>query len=95
MFPNLTFIFALLQLVPPTFGVEQQHVFKEKASNPFDDNFAKLAKETLEFWHVPGVAIAVVDGENTWAEVSKYCPYFTSLRTSISSHMSRSNHFRH
>ncbi len=37
---------------------------------PLDKNFEKLVTETLELWHVPGVSIAVVDGENTYAKVS-------------------------
>jgi hypothetical protein len=72
MFSNLICVLALLQLIPPTFGAEQQHVLKDKPTSPLDDKFAKLVNETLHFWHVPGISIAVVDGENTWAEVSSY-----------------------
>ncbi|KAK3945584.1 penicillin-binding protein 4 [Diplogelasinospora grovesii] len=32
--------------------------------SPFTADFEKLAKETLEKWHVPGLAIAVVDGDH-------------------------------
>ncbi|OTA54193.1 beta-lactamase/transpeptidase-like protein [Hypoxylon sp. EC38] len=35
---------------------------------PFDDGFAAFVGEALDRWHVPGVAVAVVDGEDTWAE---------------------------
>lgn len=35
---------------------------------PLDRDFEKLVKEALEVWHVPGVSIAVVDGESTWAK---------------------------
>ena len=34
-----------------------------------DKRFEKLVTETLELWHVPGVSVAVVDGENTYAQV--------------------------
>ena len=37
---------------------------------PLDDNFGKLVNETLELWHVPGLSIAVVDGDKTWAKVT-------------------------
>lgn len=36
---------------------------------PLDRKFGMLVKETLDFWHVPGVSIAVVDGDYTWAKV--------------------------
>jgi hypothetical protein len=41
---------------------------KEKVS-PFDTDFAKLVETTLVKWNLPGVALAVVDGEETFAEV--------------------------
>lgn len=38
------------------------------ASSPFDDTFRTLVADTLAAWHVPGVAVAVVDGDHTWAK---------------------------
>ncbi len=43
---------------------------KKQRSGPFDAKFAKLVKETLDKWHVPGISIAVVDGDDMWAEVT-------------------------
>ncbi|KAJ5826326.1 penicillin-binding protein [Penicillium riverlandense] len=41
----------------------------ESASEPpLNKEFEKLVHETLARWHVPGVSIAVVDGEKSWAE---------------------------
>ncbi|PWY87986.1 beta-lactamase/transpeptidase-like protein [Aspergillus sclerotioniger CBS 115572] len=37
-------------------------------TNPLDESFKNLVHETLTQWHVPGISIAVVDGDNTWAE---------------------------
>ncbi|KAK8084619.1 hypothetical protein PG997_005890 [Apiospora hydei] len=37
------------------------------SQNPLDDAFERFALETLGKFHVPGLAIAIVDGENTWA----------------------------
>ncbi len=37
--------------------------------SPLNPEFAKLAAETLEKWHVPGIAVAVVHGPETFAEV--------------------------
>jgi hypothetical protein len=34
-----------------------------------EESFANLVQQTLNRWHVPGMAIAVVDGDHTWAEV--------------------------
>ena len=40
-----------------------------KDENPFTDEFAEFARETLKEWKVPGVSIAVIDGEEVFAEV--------------------------
>ncbi|KAI1458097.1 beta-lactamase/transpeptidase-like protein [Annulohypoxylon moriforme] len=37
-------------------------------NNPLDNDFAAFARAALERWHVPGIAVAVVDGEDTWVE---------------------------
>ena len=66
MFSNLTAFFPFLQLV--SFSAAKQHVLKED-TGPFTSKFGQLANETLEIFHVPGVSIAVVDGDNVWAEV--------------------------
>jgi hypothetical protein len=48
-----------------------QKVFEKQGGNgPFDVRFEKLANDTLEFWKVPGLSIAIVDGDDTWAAVS-------------------------
>ncbi|KAJ0426903.1 beta-lactamase/transpeptidase-like protein [Aspergillus carlsbadensis] len=36
--------------------------------SPLDDEFAKTVKSTLEQWHIEGVSVAVIDGDNTFAE---------------------------
>jgi CubicO group peptidase (beta-lactamase class C family) len=38
-------------------------------SGPLDANFDKLVDETLKDWHVPGISVAVVDGDSTWTKV--------------------------
>lgn len=37
---------------------------------PFDDDFEKLVKQKLSEWHVPGVSIAVVHNNKTYAKVA-------------------------
>ncbi|KAH8665971.1 beta-lactamase/transpeptidase-like protein [Tricladium varicosporioides] len=57
-------------------SASEQHILDEQETiNSLDAKFAELVKDTLNLWHVPGVAIAVVDGNNTWAEgygIAKY-----------------------
>ncbi|KAI0836342.1 beta-lactamase/transpeptidase-like protein [Hypoxylon sp. FL0890] len=36
--------------------------------SPLNDDFKAFVREALDRWHVPGVAVAVVDGEDAWTE---------------------------
>ena len=43
---------------------------KEPHLNPLKERFFEaLVQRTLDRWHVPGMAVAMVDGDHTWAEV--------------------------
>jgi hypothetical protein len=57
----------------PTFesqtGPEEIGEEEKKKISPFDSHFARLVEATLAKWHLPGVAFAVVDGDQTFAEV--------------------------
>jgi hypothetical protein len=44
--------------------------FTNGTSSPFTAKFNDLVNDTLHLWNVPGIAIAVVDSNQTWAEVS-------------------------
>lgn len=50
---------------------------KDKDS-PLDKEYQELVTRTLEYWHVPGVAVAVVDGEKIYAQVSSLHSIFIS-----------------
>ena len=65
-FPSLL---SLLQILPFGFAAEQK-VLKGGKTNPLNEDFEKLVHETLELWHVPGIAIGVVDGDSEWSQVS-------------------------
>lgn len=39
------------------------------ASSPFTASFDKLVSENLDHWHTPGLAIAVIDGDDTFSKV--------------------------
>jgi len=71
MLINLIAFALLLQLVIVPFCLTQQTVLGDSssASNPFDEEFEKLANKSLAMWHVPGLAIAVVDGDDVFAKV--------------------------
>jgi hypothetical protein len=60
-------------------GTAVQH----KDVGPLDRNFEKLVNETLELWHVPGVSVAVIDGENTWTKVSPFFELFPIILTTF------------
>jgi hypothetical protein len=47
-----------------------QKVLSGDGSNPLNTKLEDFVVEALEEWHVPGLAIAIVDGEDTWAAVS-------------------------
>jgi hypothetical protein len=69
MFSNFTAFLPLLQLVSFSFAAKQQ-VLKD-GTGPFTSKFGQLANDTLRLFNVPGVSIAVVDGDNVWAEVDE------------------------
>ncbi|KAI1842021.1 hypothetical protein JX266_011776 [Neoarthrinium moseri] len=56
----------LLDLLLGT-ALASQKVMSGGRRDPLDADFEKLAVKTLKQWHVPGLAIAVVDGDDTWA----------------------------
>jgi hypothetical protein len=62
-------LLSLLQFQPFGFAAEQK-VLKGGKPNPLNEDFEKLVHETLELWHVPGIAIGVVDGDLEWSQVS-------------------------
>lgn len=42
---------------------------KTSKVSPLNEEFAKLVHSTLKKWQIQGVAIAVIDGDETWTEV--------------------------
>lgn len=60
------------EVIPPSVSTEdgKQEAIK---SSPLNADFEKLVYEILDKWHIQGVAVAVVDGDETWAEVSIHC----------------------
>jgi hypothetical protein len=58
----------VLGLLPLSLAAEQM-VFGVTKQNPFDKHFDSLVEQTLGQWNVPGIAIAIVDGMDIFAEV--------------------------
>lgn len=56
-------------------GETQRPISDDKAKSvrgsPFTKDYEKHVGELLEKWHVPGVAIGIVDGDDTWTEVRR------------------------
>ncbi|KAL2062947.1 hypothetical protein VTL71DRAFT_6019 [Oculimacula yallundae] len=62
---------CVLQSLPSSLARDhEQSVLKndDRKFNPFDSKLAELIKTSLEEWNVPGIAIGVVDGDETWTE---------------------------
>jgi hypothetical protein len=68
LFSNFSLLLPLLQFLPFSFAAEQK-VLEGGTANPLNEEFEKLVYETLDLWHVPGVAIGVVDGDLEWSQV--------------------------
>ncbi|ODA81273.1 hypothetical protein RJ55_04237 [Drechmeria coniospora] len=71
-FPRLrvAVLVAALAFLSPFAAADQKPLAKygKGSGNPFDDDFARFANETLHRWHVPGLSIAVVDGQDIYAK---------------------------
>ncbi|KAH6647578.1 beta-lactamase/transpeptidase-like protein [Truncatella angustata] len=59
--------YALATALISSTALATQKVLVGGKENPLNSNIYKLAIEALEEWHVPGLSIAIVDGEDTWA----------------------------
>lgn len=74
-------------------GHAQQIPLEAEASTPDHDisHFGKLPfataeleeyiEDVMERWHAPGMAVAIINGENTWAKVGRYLLAHPKLNT--------------
>lgn len=60
-------------------GWEDWQKGKYVVKDPFDEEFDRMVEETLQHWHVPGLSVAVVHGDDTFAKVSTMFFDFQSL----------------
>jgi hypothetical protein len=48
---------------------QNQDSTSKTSSDEYFSKYDKLINESIERWHVPGVSIAVVDGDSTYSKV--------------------------
>lgn len=53
------------------------------SGNPLNGDIAKFIQESLDVWHVPGMAVGVIDGDHIYTEVSYTSPAFLSPGSTI------------
>lgn len=44
---------------------------RNDTQTPLDETFDAFARELLEEWHVPGMSVAVIDGDQIFAKVGR------------------------
>lgn len=59
---------CLLPWLPLVLAVSQVPLSGGRSS-PFTPSFDKLVAKSLDRWHTPGFAVAVVDGDETFSKV--------------------------
>jgi hypothetical protein len=78
--------FATVALLLSEAWGNPQKILGDNALSPFTTDFEQRVNKALERWHVPGISIAVVDGDHEWSAVS--CSIYweilsSSFRTSF------------
>lgn len=65
----MLFYILFLVFLPALTLCAQQIPVKEHNASPCTAHFDKLVAQLLHRWHTPGLAIAVVDGQDTFSKV--------------------------
>lgn len=73
---------AVIAAVPGSRSWEQKPFRKQSGDDDFPLGSDKLPfstseleayiEDVMEKWHAPGVAVAIIRGENTWTQVNQY-----------------------
>lgn len=58
-----------LAIIPAIALGAQQVPLTDATSSPFTASFDKLVSQNLDKWHTPGLAIAVINGNDTFSKV--------------------------
>ncbi len=59
---------VLLHLLIPLSRTLQTPL-KQNGASPLNEDFNDLVQRTMDYWHVPGLSIAVVDGNDIYSQV--------------------------
>ena len=61
------FVALVHYLLPPSLAL--QIPFTQHDRSPLNGDFNDLVRRTMDYWHVPGLSIAVVNGSETYSQV--------------------------
>lgn len=67
----LPYILLLFHFLVPLSRALQIPLTQDGAS-PLDGDFNDLVQRTMNYWHVPGLSIAVVDGIDIYSQVMNF-----------------------
>ena len=66
---RILFYILFLNFSPAIVLGAQQIPVNGQIVSPFTAHFGKLVAQSLHRWHTPGLAIAVIDGQDTFSKV--------------------------
>lgn len=72
--------FTYLLLLPLWLSAAEQIPLSARRSAPFTPSFNQFVAENLERWHTPGLAVAIIDGEETYSKVRTSYEFLWSRR---------------
>ena len=75
MYPNNLLAFLALQLPQSYSPLDDEVPLGEGLASPISPSFDDFVLDNLDYWHVPGLSIAVVDGDEIFSKVC-YALYF-------------------
>lgn len=67
--PKMLFSLFFLAAFPAFVLGAQQVPLTNPISSPFTTSFDKLVRLNMDRWHTPGLAVAVIHGEDTFSKV--------------------------
>ena len=68
MLRHAGFLFWYLTVLFITCHISAKEIRPLESKSPWTDEFNKFVHQTLDYWHVPGLSIAVVDGNETYSK---------------------------
>lgn len=75
--------FATVVSLSYCFPSHEQILLREQDRSPFSQDFDEDVDRLLNDWHVPGLSIAVVDGNETFTKVCDFHLAYDSLANTL------------